>query len=159
VGGGRSRIVRIISGGQSGADRASLDAAIAAGLPYGGWCPAGGWAEDYPTPPGLLSDYPNLIPTDSADPAVRTKRNVRDSDATLIVREEHLESSGTDIAVLAALAAERPLLTTAGDVEQVRTWLETLGWGVTLNVGGPRESEQPGVYAATLVLLRDVLAG
>jgi hypothetical protein len=154
----RSRIARIISGGQSGADRAGLDAAIATGLPYGGWCPKDGWAEDYPTPPGLLRDYPQLLPTDSADRGVRTRRNVRDSDATLVVRGVQIESTGTDLAVLTALERERPLLTTRGDTEEVVAWLEKLGWGVTLNVAGPRESEQPGVYAATLSLLRDVLA-
>jgi hypothetical protein len=46
------RVARLVSGGQSGVDRAALDAALAAGLPHGGWCPAGGWVEDLPTPPG-----------------------------------------------------------------------------------------------------------
>ena len=47
--------MKVTSGGQSGVDRAALDAAIACGIDYGGWCPRGGWAEDFPSPPGVLS--------------------------------------------------------------------------------------------------------
>src|SRR5690606_30676655 len=72
--------VRVVSGGQTGVDRAALDAALRLGLPCGGWCPAGRWAEDGPIP----ERYP-LRETESADPAERTARNVRDSDATLIL--------------------------------------------------------------------------
>jgi hypothetical protein len=71
--------MKIVSGGQSGVDRAALDVAIARGIPYGGWCPKGGWAEDMPAPPGLLAHYPHLRETPSADPAERTAWNVRDS--------------------------------------------------------------------------------
>ena len=46
--------MKIISGGQTGVDRAALDVAIERGVPWGGWCPKGGWAEDFPEPPGLL---------------------------------------------------------------------------------------------------------
>ena len=55
----------VISGGQTGADRAALQAAIATGTPYGGWCPKDGWAEDLPRPPGVLALYPNLRETPS----------------------------------------------------------------------------------------------
>src|SRR5262245_53687608 len=77
--------VTIISGGQTGVDRAALDAAIALGIPYGGWSPKGGWAEDMPSPPGILAHYPALRETSSADPSERTELNVRDSDATLLL--------------------------------------------------------------------------
>ena len=75
----------IRSGGQSGVDRAALDFAIEFGVPYGGWVPAGGWAEDFPEPPGLLARYRHLQETASSDPSVRTEWNVRDSDGTLIL--------------------------------------------------------------------------
>ena len=77
--------IRIVSGGQTGVDRAALDVAIELGIPYGGWCPRGGWAEDMPAPPGLLSRYPLLRETAGSDPAERTRLNVRDSDATLVL--------------------------------------------------------------------------
>ena len=77
--------MKLLSGGQSGVDRAVLDVALARGLAYGGWCPKGGWAEDYPTPPGILTKYPRLQQTPLADPAQRTEWNVRDADACLIL--------------------------------------------------------------------------
>ena len=61
--------ITILSGGQSGVDRAALDAAIERGLGYRGWCPKGGWAEDLQEPPGLLAQYPHLRETPQADPA------------------------------------------------------------------------------------------
>ena len=62
----------------------SLDAAIEAGIAYGGWCPRGGWAEDAPFPPGV-AQYPLLCETPLADPAQRIEWNVRDAEATLIL--------------------------------------------------------------------------
>src|SRR5262245_14533482 len=92
----------IISGGQTGADRAALDAAIALGVPYGGWCPKGGWAEDMPSPPGILARYPALREASSADPSERTRLNVQDSDATLLVTS----SAGLDVSRGACLTVE-----------------------------------------------------
>ena len=77
--------MKIISGGQTGVDRAALDAAIERGLSWGGWCPKGGWAEDFPDPPGLLAKYPRLKETPLPHPLQRTEWNVRDSDAALII--------------------------------------------------------------------------
>lgn len=154
-----SRIARVVSGGQTGADRAALDAAVAAGLEYGGWCPAGGWAEDHPEPPGLLTDYPSLREAPSADPAVRTHLNVRDSHATLVVRSAATSSPGTDLTTQTAVRLGRPVLVTAGDVAQVLDWLDGLALELTLNVAGPRESERPGSYAVAITLLAQVLPG
>jgi Circularly permutated YpsA SLOG family len=153
----------IVSGGQSGVDRAALDAAIECGLPWSGWCPKGGWAEDYPHPPGLLARYPNLRETPLADPAQRTEWNVRDSDAILIA----LDRAGLSVSKGTMLAKERahrhgkPVL--AVDISrpdaaaQVAGWLsdqrQRFGPGMKLGVGGPRESEAPGVYASTYRLL------
>ena len=94
--------MKLISGGQSGVDRAVLDVAIAQGMGYGGWCPKGGWAEDFPTPPGLLAKYPDLQETPLADPAQRTEWNVRDADACLIV----VETGGVDMSAGTALASD-----------------------------------------------------
>src|SRR5262249_11759655 len=85
---GASVSLAIQSGGQSGADRAALDVARTLQIPYRGWCPRGGWAEDFPSPPGLLSLYPGLAATPSADPQQRTAWNVRDSDAPLILTSD-----------------------------------------------------------------------
>lgn len=154
----QTRLARLVSGGQTGVDRAALDAALAHGLAYGGWCPAGGWAEDFTTPPGLLARYPLLREADSPDPDVRTRLNVRDSHATLVVRPRSVVSPGTELTVHAAVQMRRPHLITTGTVEEVVEWLATLGTGLTLNVAGPRESEAPGGYALTRSLLDDVLA-
>ncbi len=106
---------RWVSGGQTGVDRAVLDAAIARGEPYGGWCPAGGWAEDRPEPPGLLADYPALRPTPSSDPAQRTTWNVRDSDATLILgQRRETASPGTELTLEVARTLGRPVLVLDG---------------------------------------------
>ena len=77
--------MKIISGGQTGIDRAALDAAIEMGVEYGGWCPKGGWAEDFRKPPGLLARYPLLRETPSAEPIQRTEWNVRDADRLMIL--------------------------------------------------------------------------
>src|ERR1700730_7354242 len=75
---------RIRSGGQTGVDRAALDAAVLKGRPYEGWCPKGGWAEDFLRPPGLLTIYPHLMETPSESPEQRTDWNVRDSAANIV---------------------------------------------------------------------------
>jgi putative molybdenum carrier protein len=155
------KIARVVSGGQTGADRAGLDAAIAAGLPYGGWCPLGGWAEDLPEPPGLLAAYPQLreTPTDSLQQ--RTAWNVRDSDATLIVWPAGVSSPGSGLTLRLAGELERPVVVAdPGDVGAAgaaRAWLETLPDGITLNVAGPREGHAPGLYAAARRVLDELL--
>lgn len=77
-------VAKIISGGQSGVDRGALEAAVESSVVYGGWCPAGGWAEDAPTSPGVRAHFPDLIETPERDPRQRTEWNVRDSDAGTI---------------------------------------------------------------------------
>ena len=144
-------IVRVVSGGQAGADRAALEAATALGLPYGGWCPLGGRAEDLPDPPGVLALFPQLSETPTTEPSVRTAWNVRDSDATLVLRWGEGESAGTDLTTRVADELGRPLLVArADDVDAVVGWLRTLGDGLILNVAGPRESEAPGLRSRAL---------
>lgn len=154
------RIARIVSGGQTGADRAALDFAIETGLPYGGWCPSGGWAEDLTVPPGLRARYPLLRETPGAEVAQRTVWNVRDSDATLVVVIPPVAAStGVRRTIEAAIALARPHAVVDpaedGAVERTVGLLAARAGPVVLNVAGPRESEAPGVYAATRGLLEE----
>lgn len=161
----KRRIVHIVSGGQTGADRAALDSALAHHLPYGGWCPRGGWAEDRTTPPGLLAEYPCLKETPSADVNQRTIWNVRDSDATLILvqRSESVESQGTDLTERTAIESGCPfvivdLLNPAGAQAAIDELLNAMPTSGILNIAGPRESEAPGSYDQSRSLLDRLLA-
>ncbi|WP_046868875.1 putative molybdenum carrier protein [Microvirga massiliensis] len=148
--------MKIIPGAQTGVDRAALDAAIEAGVTYGGWCPRGGWAEDAPCPPGVLAHYPLLGETPLADPAQRTEWNVRDADATLILVATGgaAVSKGTALAQAAARRHGKSWLQVdLGEpdaLERVVVWLRTQqdahGPDLGLSVGGPRESEASGIY-------------
>jgi hypothetical protein len=159
--------MKLISGGQSGVDRAVLDAAIARGLGYGGWCPNGGWAEDFPKPPGLLAKYRNLRETPLADPAQRTEWNVRDADACLIVADgAGLEvSAGTTLARDLAHRYRKPLflaqLDNADVLKNASLWLRVQlarhGAALELAVGGPRESEAPGIYRRAAAFVHELM--
>ncbi len=152
-------MLKIVTGGQTGVDRAALDAAIELGIPYGGWCPKGGWAEDLPTPPGLLALYPNLRETPDADPAQRTAWNVRDSDRLLIlVNSGGTEASkGTALARDCAAALSKPCIVVDladGDaLAEARAFLGAGEGTIALGIGGPRESEAPGIYAKARAFL------
>ncbi len=141
---------KIVSGGQTGVDRAALDAATACGLPTGGWCPGGRLAED-----GVIDRRYPLRQTPSPDPAQRTAWNVRDSDATLVLLFDQ-PAGGTALTIDEAHAQGKPLrlvsLTRHPEANDVAAWIEAHGIEV-LNVAGPRESEAPGVYAAARALL------
>jgi hypothetical protein len=144
----------VISGGQTGVDRAALDAARELGLETGGWCPKGRRAEDGPIP----HRYP-LKETVSAAYPVRTERNVRDSQGTLILTRGRLKG-GTALTRKLAQAAGKPCLVIdlslkEGD-EAVRDWGRGQAIGV-LNVAGPRESEAPGIYGEAFRFLITVL--
>lgn len=146
--------MRIVSGGQTGVDRAALDAAMEAGFDVGGWCPRGRLAED-----GRLSDHYPLLETASSVYAERTERNVVDSDATLIVTLSE-PSGGTALTIRFAQRHRRPFLVVRPDDPQasdtVLKWLREWNVGV-LNVAGPRESGSPGVYAEARDLVKRVL--
>jgi hypothetical protein len=155
--------ITILSGGQSGVDRAALDAAIEKGLDYRGWCPKGGSAEDLPEPPGLLAQYPHLRETPEADPAERTRRNVRDCDRLLVLTDSSgiPVSKGTELARDVALKLGKPCLVLdlgAGEaLEQARAFLAVGEGDIAICIAGPRESEAPGIYAKTRAFLRQVL--
>jgi hypothetical protein len=159
--------VKLISGGQSGVDRAALDVALDRGIAYGGWCPKGGWAEDFPEPPGVLARYPRLVETPSADPAQRTEWNVRDADACLIVAEADGPevSSGTVLAGDMAHRYRKPLfimkLGNADALRQATLWLRVQqakhGAALKLAIGGPRESEAPGIYRRASAFIAELM--
>lgn len=137
---------KIVTGGQTGVDRAALRAARECGVPVGGWVPAGRVAED-----GTVSatEFPELRETPSADPAERTVWNTRDSDATLIVTSSAAatKSPGTDLTEKTARDLGKPVLVldrTSRAPEELLATLE--GWLLrhrpsTLHIAGPRASE------------------
>jgi hypothetical protein len=159
--------MKLISGGQTGVDRAVLDAAVERGIAYGGWCPKGGWAEDLPAPPGLLANYPQLKETPLIDPAQRTEWNVRDADACMIVvNAKGLEvSAGTALAQDLAHRHRKPLYVADLDqpdmLKHAALWLRVQqsrhGAALKLAIGGPRESEAPGIYERASKFLRALL--
>jgi hypothetical protein len=148
-------LVRIVSGGQTGVDRAALDATIDSGLVISGWCPKGRRAED-----GVIPERYTLVETPSRDYRQRTRWNVRDSDATLILVAGEL-SGGSRLTANAARSLGKPLF--VGDLdlyatpEKVRDFVE-MHRVRTLNVAGPRESRCPGIHARAYGLLRRVIA-
>jgi hypothetical protein len=150
----RKSLLTIVSGGQTGADRAALDAALALGIAIDGWCPRGRWAEDGP----IAALYP-LRETESADPAERTRANIRDSDATLVLMFGAMDA-GTNLTIAAAKAAGRPCavmdVTTLNVETAIGDWLRHAN-PRRLNVAGPRESTAPGLYARARAVLLDVL--
>lgn len=142
--------LRIVSGGQTGADRAALDWAIARGVAHGGWCPHGRLAED-----GVIAGRYRLRETPSAGCAQRTEWNVRDSDATLIVSLGSDLEGGSRLTRSIAAKLGKPCLHVARedvDGAGVRDFLLRHGVRV-LNVAGPRASKEPVVYAFAFDLL------
>ena len=152
-------VAKILSGGQTGADRAALDVALELGLAVGGWVPRGRWAEDGTVP----SRYPGLVETESDEPAVRTGRNIRDSDATLLLSHGDL-AGGSALTLLVARRRGKPHLhldldanAPAQAVKRLRDWL-ALAHPQVLNVAGPRGSEDPAIFEATKRVLREALS-
>jgi hypothetical protein len=147
---------KIVSGGQTGVDRAALDAAIELGIAHGGWCPLGRRAED-----GAIPQRYRLEEIGSADYAVRTERNVIDSDATLILCRGRL-SSGTDLTRQFARQHGKPCLVVDLDrppsSEEIRSWLAGKRPEV-LNVAGPRESQNPGIWSRGKQFLVELFGG
>ena len=139
-----NRPKRIVSGGQTGVDRAVLDVALELGIPHGGWCPRGRLAED-----GAIPRRYELTETESSEYAVRTEKNVLDSDGTLIFCRDET-SGGTELTRRLAFQHGKPCLVVDLNrplpADDVRRWITENRIG-TLNVAGPRESQNRGISA------------
>ncbi len=152
-------ICKIISGGQAGVDRAALDAAIKLNIPHGGWCPKTRKAED-----GVIAPRYLLEETLSEDYSERTVANIRDSHATLILVTKALAevSAGTLLTIKKAVQLNKPhliinLSQNNIDTDAIKKWLQD--HHITLlNVAGPRESQSPGIYQASLDFLSELFA-
>jgi len=149
--------MKIISGGQTGVDRGALDAALEAGIECGGTCPAGRKAED-----GIIPAIYSLTELASNVYSERTRQNVIDSDATLILYFGQLEG-GTAFTRECCLAEDKPhlLIDAAGEepavlVPRIVDFIRQNRVQV-LNVAGPRASKVPGAQATTKQLLTTVL--
>ena len=145
-------ILRILSGGQTGVDRAALDFAIAQQIPHGGWCPAGRRAAD-----GVLDARYQLMETESSGYRQRTKRNVLDADTTLILYRGRLEGGSLLTRDLAA-GHGKPLLLCdlhAPTEELLAVWQDwLLSHSIAiLNIAGPSEARNPGIYLQASTLL------
>jgi len=153
------RIEKIMSGGQTGADRAALEFAIKQGIPHHGWCPRGRKAED-----GLIPSRFKLKETPSAGYSQRTEWNARDSDGTVVFTVTDQLEGGSKKTILCArrfgkpwlhLAAKRPGADHAG---LLRRFVERNQIKV-LNVAGPRGSEAPAISKFVTSTLRSAFAG
>jgi hypothetical protein len=156
-------LLEVWSGGQTGVDRAALDAALDLGLPIGGWVPRGRLAEDGQVP----ARYGRLREAESPEYATRTRLNVQDTDATLVLRMGPA-TGGTLETLETARGLGRPLLEIdleatdpAGAAMRVIQWLEGLSTTrpfLRLNVAGPRASQVPTSYARAKAVLELVFA-
>jgi len=148
-------IERIVSGGQTGADRAALDWAIKHGIQHGGWCPAGRLAEDGP----IDSRYP-LKETPSRSYVQRTEWNVRDSDGTVVFSIAPVLTGGSKKTIFLAHLHGKPVLRVSrGPAQAQQALLSFIHENriKVLNVAGPRASKEPQVAAFVIEVLEKAL--
>ncbi len=146
---------KILSGGQTGVDRAALDVALELGLPCGGWCPRGRRAEDGPLP----ERYP-LTETPDAVYAQRTEWNVRAAEGTLVLTRGQ-PTGGTALTIELAVRLDKPYLML--DLQEQPGADVVVAWAKAnqvqvVNIAGPRESQNPGIYAQAAQFLREVFS-
>ena len=138
-------ITKIVSGAQTGADRAGLDVAIRHGFPHGGWCPKGRKAED-----GAIGGQYQLVETPSANYLQRTEWNARDSDGTVVLTLAREVTGGSLRTIEFAKKHKRPWIhiSRSGDFSPSVTLqglVKDHDIGI-LNVAGSRESKEPGIW-------------
>ena len=149
--------ITIISGGQTGVDRAALDVALELGISCGGWCPEGRLAED-----GAIAQHYPVKELAGGDYVQRTLRNILDSDATAVIYFDQLEG-GTELTVEFCNQETKPVLVIDANAVRFSSAVdEMLNFTrrnrlKTLNIAGPRASKQPAAYAYTKALLTDYL--
>ena len=155
-----SRITKIVSGGQTGADQGGLDAALYCSIPHGGWCPKGRKSEN-----GIIPAKYQLQEMPSADYLVRTKANVVDSDATIIFTCGELDGGSLKTAQFAIkfkkphLHVNLDKLTRPESIQEVVKWLqESCPGECTINVAGSRASKAPGIQQSVMVRMVDVIS-
>lgn len=148
-------IAKIISGGQTGVDRAALDVALELGIPCGGWCPKGRRAED-----GIIPFRYPLEETSSSAYPLRTELNVQESDGTLILTWS-FPVGGTALTIKMAQKYKKLYLVQdlaqGGNEVKVRHWIDKNKIQI-LNIAGPRESEAPGIYGRAFDFLKKVFS-
>ncbi len=143
--------VTIISGGQTGVDRGALDASLNKGNPCGGWCPQGRMAED-----GIIAEKYPLIELANSGYRARTRKNVEDSDATVIIYFDYIVlRGGTELTLATCIKKHRPyLLIDGNELSETRAG-ERLAKFVQdfkinkLNFAGTRGSGVPHAQAYT----------
>lgn len=148
----------ILSGGQTGADRAALDFAIAKGIPHDGWCPKGRRAED-----GILPAIYKLTETETEEYPKRTEKNVQHSNGTIIFnRLEGLER-GSALTERMCKKHNKPCLILIGyGLNYVRGHALNIEEFVNrhlierLNIAGNRESKAPGIYNHVFAVLSEM---
>ena len=146
-------IKRIISGGQTGVDRAALDYAIDHHIPHGGWCPRGRLAED-----GRIPDRYVLEETPTEEYPERTEKNVLTADGTLILYRTRI-TGGTQLTQQLCVLNKKPcFVINLEDAPKLtrrafQVWLVESKVHV-LNVAGPRESLSPGIYVKAKAYLK-----
>ncbi len=151
------RVEKVISGGQTGADQAALDAAIELGIPYGGSIPLGRKTEA-----GGLPDKYRLRELSTSSYPKRTEQNAADSDGTLIISQGSLDS-GSEYAREMAEKQKRPWIhvdtkrvSEEAAVVLIQSWIDGNHIKV-LNVAGPRASRDPHIYSITRRILTALL--
>lgn len=146
-------IAKIVSGGQTGADRAALDWAISRGIPHGGWCPKGRLAED-----GAIPAHYNLKETRSKAYPKRTEQNVIDSDGTVILSIKPKLTGGSKKTAELAAKHQKPWIHLHPGAREPGARLRAFSDDNhirTLNVAGPRASGEPTIAEFVIAVLNE----
>lgn len=145
--------IKIISGGQTGVDRAALDFALENNIQCGGYCPKGRRADDGPISP----NYP-LIETKTTLYPERTKMNILESEGTLIIYKTKFDR-GTGLTLKLCKELKKPYFIVKIDpgygIKECLSWLND-HIILILNIAGPRESSEPGIYSETKKFLKNL---